>query len=527
KKNGKQNVIVLYSAGNIVSSSFGSSFSNAVTKANTLKNSGVKIYSLNVNSAAKAGSSIAAVGSTVNSNDINTVMELLSSDYTNVSVSSSGSISSYTKSSSEYYRTPNSEDYTALYNDIIFSTLSSTKNSKCNVSSGCEAGFGKCEGVVSTTTTTTTTTTVEPTTTTTTTTVEPTTTTTTTTTTEEPTTTTTTTTTEQPITTTTAVSPTSSSELTTDGKCGSSNGKQCLDAQCCNGGNCVNMYDYSETEYYDQNVLLVLDTSSVNMSDEEISKLNSLLEDLGNQLNSEIEIPYVTFASSGERAEQSNIVNVERTTSSEANFESGLDMAIQFFNKYGKKRNGLDNIVVLYSAGNIVSSSFGSSFSNAVTKANTLKDSGVKIYSLNVNSAAKAGSSIAAVGSTVNSNDINTVMELLSSDYTNVSVSSSGSITSYTKSSSEYYRTPNSEDYTALYNDILFNTLSSTKNSKCNVSSGCEAGFGKCEGVVSTTTTTTTTTTTEEPTTTTTTTTTEQPITTTTATTVSPTSSLT
>ncbi|OUM63493.1 hypothetical protein PIROE2DRAFT_9908, partial [Piromyces sp. E2] len=333
------------------------------------------------------------------------------------------------------------------------------------------------------------------------------------------TTTTTTTTKQQSSTTTTVVDPTNTPSLTTDGKCGSNNGKQCLDAQCCNGGSCVNMYDYSRATSYKQNVLLVLDTSSANMSSGEITKLNNLLKDLSSQLNSEIEIPYVTFASSGVKAKQATRVNVSSTTSSEANFASGLDMAIQFFDKYGKKKNGKQNVIVLYSAGNIVSSSFGSSFSNAVTKANTLKNSGVKIYSLNVNSAAKAGSSIAAVGSTVNSNDINTVMELLSSDYTNVSVSSSGSISSYTKSSSEYYRTPNSEDYTALYNDIIFSTLSSTKNSKCNVSSGCEAGFGKCEGVVSTTTITkvqTTTTTTKVQTTTTTTTTKQQSSTTTT-----------
>ncbi|OUM56262.1 hypothetical protein PIROE2DRAFT_19201, partial [Piromyces sp. E2] len=265
-----------------------------------------------------------------------------------------------------------------------------------------------------------------------------------------------------------------SSSLTTDGNCGSSNGKQCLDAQCCNGGNCVNMHDYSETTDYDKNVLLVLDTSSVNMSDEDISKLNSLLSDISSQLNSDIEIPYITFASSADEYEQSDLITVSRTTSSEANFASALGEAIRFYKRYGKKRNGNPNIVVIYSAGNIVSSSFGSALSEAVNQANALKESGVEIYALNVNSGARPGSAIATVGSTVDSNDINTVMELLSSDYSNVSVDSNGTITSYSKSSSEYYRTPKSGDYTVMYNDILYESVESNDNPQCEIDNGCE-----------------------------------------------------
>ncbi|OUM63492.1 hypothetical protein PIROE2DRAFT_9907, partial [Piromyces sp. E2] len=173
-------------------------------------------------------------------------------------------------------------------------------NKKCYTKEKCDPNYGFCFDAQTTTTTKTKTTT----------------------TTKTKTTTTTTTTKQQSSTTTTVVDPTNTPSLTTDGKCGSNNGKQCLDAQCCNGGSCVNMYDYSRATSYKQNVLLVLDTSSANMSSGEITKLNNLLKDLSSQLNSEIEIPYVTFASSGVKAKQATRVSVSSTSSSEANFAS-------------------------------------------------------------------------------------------------------------------------------------------------------------------------------------------------------------
>ncbi|OUM63495.1 carbohydrate-binding module family 18 protein [Piromyces sp. E2] len=458
KKNRKQNNIVIYTAGNVaptsVENSFGEALANAIEKANTLKSNGCKIYTLNVNNAANSGSEIAAINTTLNYNDINTVMELLSSDYDNVNVDSNGVVKGYSKASSDYYRTPKSNDYTALYTDILQNTMTGTENAKCSVSGGCEAEFGReCITITATIAATTTT-----------------------------------------------EKPTPTVLISTDGSCGSVNGAQCLAAQCCNSGHCENMYDYTGTDDYNQNVLLLLDNSSVNMNEEQIGKLNQLLANLGSQFNEDIEIPYVLFndaATSYRSYTSENILTVRSVTSTGANFASGLQKAIEFFTRYGKKKNGKENVVVIYSAGNIVQtsseSSFGVGLANAIEKANTLKESGVKIYTLNVNDSAQAGSTIAVPGKSISKRDINTVMELLSSDYTGVVVKSNGIIEDYTKSGSGYYRTPETNDYTALYTDILQATVTGVKNTQCEASNGCEFGFGPCEGINVITTTTTTT----------------------------------
>jgi len=299
------------------------------------------------------------------------------------------------------------------------------------------------------------------------------------------------------------------------------NGVSCSSGNCCNGGTCYSVNDSSTSVDYVENMVLVFDTSS-NMASTSISKLNTLLKQITGSYSEDIEVPYLFFGDDCTEKVQSytsdEMITISKSSSSTgSNFVAAFDKITEFYNKYGNRKNGKKDNILIITEGNPKKTSSDTSNGDAIAKAinaaNTLKNNGINIYVANVNSAADEYASIASAGSTIADNDYNTVMQLISSNYKSVSATTSGSnavVSSYTKSGSFYYRTPTGSDWTDLFDDLDARIVSGNggNNGKCYIRSGCLSEFGICygSGAAATTTTTTTvktTTTTVKPTTTT------------------------
>ena len=299
------------------------------------------------------------------------------------------------------------------------------------------------------------------------------------------------------------------------------NGVSCSSGNCCNSGTCYSVNDSSTKVDYVENMALVFDTSS-NMASSTISKLNTLLKQITGSYPEDIEVPYLFFGDDctnkvKQYASDEMITITKSSSSTGSNFVAAFDKITEFYNKYGNRKNGKKNNILIITEGNPKKTSSDSSNGDAIAKAinaaTTLKNNGINIYVANVNSAADEYASIASAGSTIADNDYNTVMQLISSNYKSVSATTSGSnavVSSYTKSGSFYYRTPTGSDWTDLFDDLDARIVSGNggNNGKCYIRSGCLSEFGICygSGAAATTTTTTTvktTTTTVKPTTTT------------------------
>ncbi|ORX75553.1 hypothetical protein BCR32DRAFT_285072 [Anaeromyces robustus] len=284
--------------------------------------------------------------------------------------------------------------------------------------------------------------------------------------------------------------------------CGSKNGERCPEGYCCSNGQCKSLMDYTKlnTKSASENVVLILDTSSVNMGeDEQINKLNQLINEVLNLFSDSMEIPYTTFADSATKVKSMSVdddIFFSLSYSTGSNFSAGLQRAQEFLNKYGKKKNGKKDNVVIFSAGNPQPTdsdgNFGTAIINAINSANALKNQGVTIYTINVNRFASIEDEVVSFNDVIEENDYTSVFELLSSDYKNVKVSSNGKgyakVDSYTKATSGYFRVPTSDNWTNLYNDIVTKVLKGSTSSSCYYSNGCEVDFGSCYGVPTTTT---------------------------------------
>ncbi|ORX85538.1 hypothetical protein BCR32DRAFT_325395 [Anaeromyces robustus] len=319
---------------------------------------------------------------------------------------------------------------------------------------------------------------------------------------------------------------------------GCGNGSSCSSDKCCNNGTCYSLTDTSSKVDYSENIVLVFDVSS-NVQSSTITKLNSLLQSITGSFPEDLEVPYLFFSDSAPTKVKSYNSEELITIRSEAsavgsNFKAAFEQIETFYNKYGNKKNGKKNNILVITEGNPKATSSDSSNGDAIVKAinyaTQLKNSGIRIYTVNVNSSANEDADIASAGSTIADNDYDTVMQLLSSNYNNVQVSTDSNgkakITSYSASGSYHYRTPTSSDWNELFEDIVANIVVGVhgKNGKCFVRSGCLVPYGTCYGNVVTTTTTTS----VKPTTTITTTTTSvKPTTTTTTTSVKPTTTTT
>ena len=273
------------------------------------------------------------------------------------------------------------------------------------------------------------------------------------------------------------------------------NGVSCSSGSCCNDGTCYSVDDSSTDVDYVENIALVFDTSS-NMASSTISKLNTLLVQITGSYPEDIEVPYLFFDDDCTNKVKSytsdEMITITKSSSSTgSNFVAAFSKITDFYNKYGNRKNGKQNNILIITEGNpkmtSSDSSNGDAIAKAINAANTLKNNGIKIYVANVNSAADEYASIASVGSTIDDDDYDTVMQLISSNYENVAATTSGSnavISSYTKSGSFYYRTPTGSDWIDLFDDLDARIVSGNggNNGKCYIRSGCLSEFGICYG---------------------------------------------
>jgi len=456
--NGEDNIIILFSDGapehDDKEEDDGEARVNAINTANEIKDSGIIIYTINVNKLADASREAAKVGERigdvkgmgpflgVNEDYINTVMHLISSNYKDVKTSSNNNgctnIDGYTKVSSNYYRTSSNNDWTSLFTEIIEEIVGNETMEKCNIAHGCEPDYGFCfdEKVSFVTTTSSTTTT--------------------------------TTTTSTP-TTTTPVIPTQLQQ------CGSKNGESCGEGYCCNNGVCTKKINTSTKKSFNANIVFAIDNSS-SMKGERIKKLNSALKSFVNNLPDDVEIAYTLFAESASDIQiMSNkfVPNIKvDTDSSYTNFGEGL---IEAQNYLEQLNNGKEKVIVLFSDGapehNEKEYDDGVARANAINTANKVKDSGITIYTINVNELADAKNEPAEPGDRigdvygmgqwfgVNEDYINTVMHLISSNCKNVKTSGGFNgctdIDDYEKVSSDYYLTSNDGNWSKLFSDVV------------------------------------------------------------------------
>ncbi|OUM63024.1 hypothetical protein PIROE2DRAFT_61535 [Piromyces sp. E2] len=394
--NGKENVIILFSDGapehNQYEYDNGEARANAINTATEIKNSGITIYTVNVNKQANPDARPAAIGERigdvfgmgsllgVNEDYMNTVMQLISSNYKNAKASfkqnGTTNIDDYEKVASTYYRATTSNDWSDLFIDI------------------------------------------------------------------------------------------------------------------------ADEYLVAETKKYARSV----------------SKKDG------------VEVAYTLFAESATDIKiMTNKIapNVKvDTSSSGTSFSEGLIEAQSYLSQLD---NGKENVIILFSDGapehNQYEYDDGEARANAINTATEIKNSGITIYTVNVNKQANPDARPAAIGERigdvfgmgsllgVNEDYMNTVMQLISSNYKNAKASfkqnGTTNIDDYEKVASTYYRATTSNDWSNLFIDIaeeyMDNNSSSssaevTNNEKCYTKNGCDSDYGFCFDIKPTTTTTTTTT---------------------------------
>ncbi|KAG4102764.1 hypothetical protein H8356DRAFT_1305122 [Neocallimastix lanati (nom. inval.)] len=279
-----------------------------------------------------------------------------------------------------------------------------------------------------------------------------------------------------------------------DLECGSENGKNCPDNYCCSNRTCQSVVDYSTctTESAKENVVILMDSSSVNMDENAIKRLNEIFSEVINLFPGDVDVPYLIFADNAPKVKfttSDDDLKIEIKDSDGSNFTEALQRANEFLKKYGKNgKNGKPDNVIIVTAGipkpSGTEKDIATVVVNAINEANKLKQSDTTIYVININEKADAKKNIASVGTYIVEDDYNTVMKLLSSDYENVKVyyaDGKVKIDGYTKNSSTgYYRTPIGTGNGNLYNDIVKKVMDGTINKKCNIDKGCDAKFGFC-----------------------------------------------